>query len=124
MKRWLVAALAASGMSQAVTAHEPQAWIVSARAKGDLAALVTQTDYPAAALTAREEGMVEFRLEVGPNGRVTGCAITRSSGSTSLDSATCRIMHSRARFTPAMDSNGQRTADSVAGKLAWKLPPA
>ncbi|MBA3525824.1 MAG: TonB family protein [Sphingomonas sp.] len=56
------------------------------------------------ALARREQGRVEFRLDVGENGRVTGCTITRSSGSRWLDSTTCRILRSRARYTPARNS--------------------
>ena len=96
---------------------------VGTRAKANLASLLSDEDYPAAALAAREEGMVDFTLEVGPNGRVTHCAVTRSSGSASLDDATSRPMRSRARFTPALDSAGAPTADRVAGKIGWKLPP-
>jgi protein TonB len=123
MKKWRVvgAALAGfPGLAQPLAAHDDP--VVPTRAKGNLAALVTQADYPPSALQSRAEGMVEFRIEVGANGRATGCTVTRSSGSAALDSATCRIMRSRARFTPALDSNGQRVADSVAGAIAWTLP--
>jgi protein TonB len=59
---------------------------------------------------------------VGTNGRVTNCTITSSSGSSSLDSATCRIMKDRARFTPAHDSSGNPTTDSVSSRIRWVLP--
>ena len=93
-----------------------------ARARANLASYVTDWDYPASALRAREEGTVRFRLEVGANGRVTGCTITGSSGSAALDLTTCRLMKSRGRFTPARDSNGSPAPDTVAGAVGWSLP--
>ena len=90
-------------------------------AKGKLQDLISQDDYPASALARREEGRVGFALEVGENGRVTGCTITRSSGSRVLDVATCRLMQSRARFTPALDSNGMPRAWRVVDVVVWGL---
>lgn len=91
-------------------------------ARADLGALVTPDDYPAEAAEKGEEGAVGFRLEVAANGRVTSCTITQSSGSASLDSTTCRLMQTRARFTPARDSRGRPTADAVASRIVWRLP--
>jgi protein TonB len=99
----------------------PPKKVEPARAKGNLAALVSDADYPASALRAEEEGTTGFRLEVGANGRVTNCTVTQSSGSTALDNATCRIMRSRARFTPARDSTGASTADSVNSRITWRI---
>jgi protein TonB len=85
---------------------------------------VRPEDYPASALADRAQGRVAFTLDVGPNGRAHGCRITRSSGSSALDSATCRIMVRRARFTPAIDSNGRPAGASVAQDIEWRLPSA
>src|SRR5688500_4482386 len=92
------------------------------RAKTPLQALVSVNDYPMSALARREEGRVEFRLDVGENGRVTGCAITRSSGSSALDATTCRILRSRARYTPARNSNGMPVGYPVEDAVEWRLP--
>jgi TonB family protein len=91
------------------------------RAKGNLAALVTSDDYPAVALRAEEEGTVRFRLDVGKDGLVNACSVTESSGSASLDSATCRIMQERARFTPARNSAGKRVTDRVQSSISWRM---
>lgn len=79
-------------------------------------------DYPAAALRAGEEGTAEFRAVVGPEGRVTECTITSSSGSASLDAATCEIMRTRARFTPARDEHGNAISDTINSRIRWTLP--
>ena len=83
---------------------------------------VRAEDYPASALARREEGRVAFTLDVGPDGRVHGCTITRSSGSSALDSATCRLMRSRARFTPAIDRTGSPAPATISDEIVWRLP--
>lgn len=83
--------------------------------------LITGEDYPASALRQHEEGSVGFMLDVGPDGRVHGCTIT-ASASAALDSATCALMRRRARFSPAIDSNGMPAPGRVAGEYRWVLP--
>jgi periplasmic protein TonB len=99
----------------------PPRRVEPAHARANLGSYVTDDDYPPAALSAGQEGNTGFRLDVGPDGRVTNCTITSSSGSTALDSATCRIMRSRAKFTPARDSNGNATSDSVTASIRWQI---
>ena len=83
--------------------------------------LFTQDDYPARALRGGEQGRVAYRLEISPNGRVSGCTIRRSSGSTALDDTTCRIVRTRARFAPARDSAGNAVPDARDGEVIWQL---
>jgi len=94
-----------------------------ARARANLASYVSDADYPASAIRADEQGTTGFSLQIGSDGRVTACSVTSSSGSAALDSATCRIMRSRARFTPARNNLGQPTTDSTSGRIRWVLPP-
>lgn len=93
-----------------------------ARARANLASYVSDADYPAAAIRAEDQGTTRFRLTVSPSGRVTDCAVTSSSGSPALDAATCRLMKQRARFTPARDSSGNATGDTVTNAIRWVLP--
>ena len=86
----------------AVPAPAPR--IQPARAKTDLNRYFSNDDYPEAALRSEEQGTVRASLQVGANGRVTGCTVTQSSGSSALDRATCSIIRSRARYSPATDS--------------------
>lgn len=79
-------------------------------------------DYPETALEDRAQGFVAYRLEIGPDGRVIGCAIMQSSGSAALDNDTCRIVSSRARFTPARDGAGRYVPDHRDGWVTWRLP--
>jgi protein TonB len=100
----------------------PARAVEPARAKADLGRYVSDADYPSDAIRREEQGATRFRLAVGPDGRVTGCTVTGSSGSAALDMATCRLMKSRARFAPAHDSNGNAVADAVSSAITWRLP--
>lgn len=91
-------------------------------AKGDLRTLFSADDYPASAQSSGAEGTAQAQLSIGPDGRVTGCNLIRSTGNTSLDSATCNILRRRAKFTPARDSNGQATSDTITTPpITWRL---
>lgn len=91
-------------------------------AKGDLRTLFSSDDYPASAQSSGAEGTAQAQLTIGPDGRVTGCNLIRSTGNTALDSATCNILRRRAKFTPARDSNGQATSDTITTPpITWRL---
>jgi protein TonB len=100
----------------------PPRRIEPARAKGNLPALFSTDDYPASALRNEEAGTTTVRLDIGPDGRVSACSVTGSSGSSALDSATCRILRSRARFSPATDSSGAKVSDSMSQRIRWQIP--
>jgi protein TonB len=103
-------------------APPPVRRVEPAKARANLASYISNDDYPSSALRNEEQGTTGFRLDVGPDGRVSGCTVTASSGSAALDSATCRLLRSRARFTPATDSTGAKTSDSVSGRIRWQIP--
>ena len=90
-------------------------------AVGNLQGLFSPDDYPSAAADNEEQGTVSVRLAIGPNGRVTDCTVSSSSGSRTLDSTTCRILRSRARFTPATDNMGNPTNGSFTQRITWRL---
>ena len=112
----------------AAVAPPPSAGPVAARviepprARANLASYVSNDDYPASALKRGEQGRVAFSLAIGADGRVAACRITRSSGSSALDNATCRIMRSRARFTPARNAIGDPAPGAHEGELRWRIP--
>jgi TonB family protein len=89
--------------------------------RAPLYTLVSADDYPAVAFANNEQGQVRFKLSVGLDGAVTNCTITETSGSPSLDAATCQLMIRRARFVPARKSDGSPVADTYESSLTWKL---
>lgn len=80
-------------------------------------------NYPPDAMRAREEGSVSAKLRVDARGHVTDCAILQSSGSRSLDHATCvTIQRKDAPFEPARDENGKPVASDFVFNVRWQLP--
>ncbi|MCW3796567.1 TonB family protein [Sphingomonas sp. BN140010] len=71
----------------------------------------------------RFQGTVGVRLAVGPNGRATGCQVTRSSGNGGLDATTCRLLQQRLQFSPARDRDGNPTTTVVESTHVWGRRP-
>ena len=90
--------------------------------RGSPGSWATSDDYPARALRDEREGTTRFRVSVGPDGRVTDCQVTGSSGSPDLDEAACKNITRRARFTPAMDGEGKPTTGTYANAIRWVIP--
>ncbi|HYD99125.1 MAG TPA: energy transducer TonB [Alphaproteobacteria bacterium] len=80
-------------------------------------------DYPDSAYRARIGGTVHLRFTVAPSGRVSNCAVTRSSGSRALDEVTCRLIRQRFRYHPARDAEGRPIAERVVGEHVWEVAP-
>lgn len=88
---------------------------------GDPGLWIGRGDYPTRAIREDWSGVTGFRLDIGSEGRVTNCAITASSGHEELDAVACDKLTSRARFNPASDDEGRKTAGSYVGKIRWAL---
>jgi protein TonB len=100
----------------------PRKTVSAQSAKGDLRTLFSGDDYPASAQSAGAEGTARATLTISATGQVEGCDITQSTGNRALDSATCSILRRRAKFTPARDSNGNPTTDTVqTPSIVWRL---
>lgn len=90
--------------------------------RGNPGSWATTNDYPSRALREERAGTTGFRVNVGPDGRVTDCQITSSSGHADLDEATCANVRRRARFTPATDGEGQPTSGTYSNRIRWVIP--
>jgi protein TonB len=100
----------------------PRKTVSAQSAKGDLRTLFSPDDYPASAQAAGAEGTAQAQLTIGADGRVQSCNLIRSTGNGALDSATCNILRRRAKFTPARDSNGNATSDTITTPpIVWRL---
>lgn len=88
---------------------EPSSWVMD-------------DDYPPAAIRAREQGTVAFSLSVDGAGHVTTCTVVVSSGSGTLDAATCAILMQRAKFEPALDATGKPISAIYYNRFRWELP--
>ncbi len=90
--------------------------------KGNVSNWANTNDYPSRALQQEREGTTGFTVTVGPNGRVTNCSISSSSGHPDLDAATCTNVTRRARFDPALDGSGQPTTGTYSNRIRWQIP--
>jgi protein TonB len=84
---------------------------------------IRDSDYPRSAYQAGVSGTVFLRFVVAPDGRVSDCAVTRSSGHRDLDSTTCRVIMRRFVYRPARDAGGNPVAEVVRGEHVWELEP-
>jgi TonB family protein len=81
----------------------------------------TYADYPAEAFRGGDEGTTAIRLLVDPQGRVEKCYIILSSGSKSLDSASCQLPTRRARFRPATNVQGELIYATYDTTINWAM---
>ena len=80
-----------------------------------------QENYPARAIRDEVEGSVGVRVTISPQGRVTACSVTSSSGSSVLDEAACDGMTRYARYNPALDDAGNPTTGSASTRIVYQL---
>lgn len=88
-----------------------------------LSGSIDASDYPESAYRARRGGTVHLRFTVAPTGRISDCAVTRSSGSRELDAVTCRLILRRFRYRPARNAEGRPIASTVVGEHVWEVAP-
>ena len=85
-------------LSRTVTPlKSPDKWIMS-------------SDYPNDMLSAGQPALVSFRLSIGPDGVPTACHIQATTRPKEFDNAVCKSVMRRARFSPALDAQGQPLA--------------
>lgn len=77
--------------------------------------------YPSESLQRGEEGVVRARVGVDAKGRPTSCTIVASSGSASLDMASCKLIRERGTFSPARDRRKRAVAGDVTLPIRWQI---
>jgi TonB family protein len=80
--------------------------------------------YPPEARAKGMQGRTEFKLELDPQGRILECDISKSSGSPLLDSTTCALLVTNARFKPAIDASGRAVSGEWRSAMVWQLANA
>lgn len=93
-----------------------------AQPRGNPSSWVTSDDYPSRALREERQGTVGIRLAVGADGRATDCSVTSSSGHADLDAEACRLLMRRAKFKPAVGTDGNPMAWSWSSRFRWEIP--
>ncbi|MEZ5742232.1 MAG: TonB family protein [Sphingomonadaceae bacterium] len=95
---------------------------VSAAPRGKPGAWFGPNDYPTRDIREGNEGTVQFRVAIDARGKVADCIVTRSSGHSRLDDATCAVVKKRGRFSAAKDDTGALVAGSYTSSVKWEIP--
>ncbi len=83
---------------------------------------VFMADYPSNAFHAREQGSVRLSVVITPSAKVEQCRVLISSGSKSLDQASCNLVFKKAVFRAARDEKGRPAYGLVEVNIGWRLP--
>lgn len=84
---------------------------------------VESSDFPANMLSNGQGAVLRFRLIVNPDGTVDNCRITSGAGHKDFWDLTCNLIAKRARFSPAIDSNGNPVKSIYSNSVYWDLFP-
>ncbi len=95
---------------------------VAASPRGNPGGWITTNDYRPSWINRGYEGVAGFTLKLDASGRVSDCTITRSTGHSVLDRATCDLLGKRARFEPARGTSGESVAGSFTSTVRWTIP--
>ncbi len=108
----------AGGSSLPTVTYDP----VGAKPRNDPSRWLTDRDYKSSWSRRELTGTAGFTLDIAASGKVTSCRVTRSTGHSELDDATCKLIERRARFEPARGSNGEPVAGTFRSSVRWVLP--
>lgn len=78
-------------------------------------------DYPPEARRAGVSAGLLAALTVTAEGRVSECAVVRSSGRADLDAKACEVWLSKGRFRPAIGADGAPTAARIVASFIWSI---
>jgi hypothetical protein len=78
-------------------------------------------DYPRVARMRSENGLVQFRLDVGPDGKVLACHVLARTQPDHFGEATCEGIARRAKLEPALDAEGKPVRSYFVSTVRWKM---
>lgn len=79
-------------------------------------------DYPIGAAAMGQNGIVQFRLDVDADGRVSGCHVLARTSPDVFADTTCRAVSRRAKLEPALDANGKPVRSFYVKRVRWQVP--
>jgi TonB family protein len=120
--RKLLTAVACVWLVPSVVGAQPPKHSMPAAILGDPGEWFGPDQYPKDALRAERQGRVIADVLVSVSGAALGCTIEVSSGTTSLDKATCDIALAHATFNPARDDKGRPIVSTFRLPVNWTLP--
>jgi hypothetical protein len=76
-------------------------------------------DYPRDKSNSGGSAVVNFRLIVDAQGVPKSCALQGGTDGATFHETTCRLLMERARFSPALDSNGKPVESYYVNAVSW-----
>ena len=86
-----------------------------------LRTLFSRGAFPALALRAGNIGTVSVSLMIDEAGKVRDCMVEETSGFATLDSTSCFVIASRARFEPAIGADGKPAKSAYFQRIHWQI---
>ncbi|WP_088201812.1 energy transducer TonB [Sphingobium sp. Z007] len=83
--------------------------------------LISPSDYPKESRTEGEQGRTRVKISVSPSGKQYRCETLTSSGFSSIDKASCRVIMNKARFIHASDESGKPITGLYFMNLNWRV---
>lgn len=83
---------------------------------------VSSDDYPLRALKRRQDGIVQFRLDLDEAGKILNCHILSRTNPDEFADLSCRLLTRRARFEPALDAAGDPTRSFFIDTVRFVIP--
>jgi periplasmic protein TonB len=81
---------------------------------------IPNREYGRLAATGIPSGLVGVMIRVNPDGGVSNCRISRSSGDASIDALVCQLTLQYVRFDPARDPTGRPVAQDITYFPNWR----
>ena len=79
------------------------------------------SDYPSGAIAMGQNGVVQYRLDVEANGKVSGCHVLARTSPDVFADTTCRAVTGRAKLDPALDAAGKPVRSFFVQKVRWQM---
>lgn len=81
-----------------------------------------QQRYPSAALARGEQANFQLRVMVGADGRPTKCKFVELTQAANFTDKVCPLVMEEARFTPAVNKEGQPIPSFYHGRVLYRMP--
>lgn len=78
-------------------------------------------DYPMGAVAMGQNGIVQFRLDVDAEGKISGCHVLARTSPDVFADTTCRSVSKRAKLEPALDADGKPVRSFYVQKVRWQM---
>lgn len=119
---FLASSLALSSLSFPALAHDSEdrtaaRWVKKIEMRVD-----RYMDYPTRAAIRNEQGLVQIRAELAPDGTITSKSIVNSSGSEHLDKAALKLVKRLGALPAPPELDGEKV-DAVRFQLLYALAP-